>query len=129
MHGPENRHLELHGLGIILLLFEQLHDTLTTIKLSLGTGVKIASKLGKCGQFAELCQITLDLSGHLLGGLDLSSRTDTGDGKTDRDGRANTLIEKIGLQINLAVRDGNHVGRNVSRDIACLGLDDRKGGE
>src|SRR5206468_12223367 len=41
-------------------------------------------------------------------------------------GRPNTLIKKIGLEINLSVCDRNHVGRNVSRNVACLRLNNRK---
>ena len=35
-------------------------------------------------------------------------------------------VEQIGLQEDLAVSDGDHVGRNVCGYIACLGLDDGK---
>ena len=39
------------------------------------------------------------------------------------------MIEKIGLQVNLTVRDRNDVRRNVCRNVTCLGFDDRKGSE
>ena len=49
--------------------------------------------------------------------------------KTDGNGGAHALIEQIGFQINLAVRDRNHVRRNVGRNVARLRLDDRQRGE
>ena len=39
--------------------------------------------------------------------LRLRGRTDTGDGKTDVDGRTNTTEEELSLQEDLAVSDGN----------------------
>ena len=35
-------------------------------------------------------------------------------------------IEQIGLQEYLAIGDGNHIGRNIGRYVASLGLDDRQ---
>ena len=38
-------------------------------------------------------------------------------------------IEEIGLEEDLAVGDRDDVGRNIGRDVAGLGLDDRQRGE
>ena len=46
--------------------------------------------------------------------------------KPDRNCRADALIKQIRLQINLAVGDGNHVRRDVSRNVARLRFDDRQ---
>ncbi len=43
------------------------------------------------------------------------------------DGRAQALIEEVGLEVDLAVGDGDDVRRDVRGDVAFLGLDDRKG--
>ena len=48
---------------------------------------------------------------------------------TDGDGRAHALVEQIGFQKDLAVGDRDDVGRDVSRDVAGLRLDDRQRGE
>jgi hypothetical protein len=82
--------------------------------------------------------------------LGLGGRSDTGDGKTDVNRGTDTLEEELSLQEDLTVtvrernrvsidgrkerekrdgRDGNDVGRNVSRDITTLGLDNGKGSE
>jgi hypothetical protein len=60
----------------------------------------------------------------LLHGLKLGSGSDTRDGKTDVDGGADTLVEQLGLEEDLAVGDGNDVGGNVGRHVTTLGLDD-----
>ena len=39
------------------------------------------------------------------------------------------MVEEVRLQIDLTVGDGDHVGRDVSRYIAGLCLNDRKCGE
>ena len=39
------------------------------------------------------------------------------------------MVEEVRLQIDLTIGDGDHVGRNVSRYIACLCLNDRQCGE
>lgn len=60
----------------------------------------------------------------MLHGLELGSGTDTRDGQTDVDGGTDTLVEELSLQEDLAISDGNDVGRNVGRDITTLGLND-----
>src|SRR3546814_5903161 len=44
----------------------------------------------------------------------------------DIDGRLLVLVEEPRVEIDLAVRDRNQVGRNVGTDIAGLGLGDRQ---
>src|SRR5690348_2526466 len=45
------------------------------------------------------------------------------------DGGADTGVEEVGLEEDLAVGDRNDVGRNERGDVARLGLDDRQGGK
>lgn len=54
--------------------------------------------------------------------LCLGSRTDSRYGQTDVNGRTNTLVEQLGLQEDLTVSDGDHVGRDVCTDITSLGF-------
>jgi hypothetical protein len=61
---------------------------------------------------------------HLLHGLELSGRADTRHRQTDVDGGLDTLVEELSLEEDLAVRDGNHVGRNVRRHVTGLRLND-----
>ena len=68
-------------------------------------------------------------STHLFHSLGLGSGADTAHRQTDVDGRADTLVEQLSLQEDLAVSDGDDVSRDVSRHISCLGLDDGESGE
>ena len=117
------------GHGLVLLLLEKLGETETTVEGLLGGGVEIRTELGEGSDFTVLGQEELEGTSDLLHGLELSSGTDTGDGKTDVNGWADTLVEKFGLQEDLAVSDGNDVGWDISGHITTLGLDDRKGSE
>lgn len=56
----------------------------------------------------------------------LRGRTNTGDGKTDVNSWADTAEEQFSLQEDLAISDRDDVGRNVSRHVSTLSLDDRK---
>jgi hypothetical protein len=40
--------------------------------------------------------------------------------------RADVGVEQVGLEVDLAVGDGDDVGRDVGRDVTGLGLDDRQ---
>jgi hypothetical protein len=58
----------------------------------------------------------------LLHGLGLGSGTNTGHRQAHIDGRTHSFVEKLSLQENLSVRDGNDICRDVSRHISSLGL-------
>ncbi|KAI5296362.1 hypothetical protein KEM55_005847, partial [Ascosphaera atra] len=106
-----------------------LGQTLTTGENLLGGGVEVGAELRKGRNLTVLRQEKLEGTGDLLHGLELGAGADTGDGKTDVDGGADTLVEELGLQEDLAVRDGNDVGGNVRGDITALGLNDGKGSQ
>ena len=91
--------------------------------------IEVGTELRERRQFAELRQITFDTAGDLFHRFDLRGGTDARHGETDGNGGTNALIEQIGFQINLAVRDRNHVRRNVSRNVARLRFDDRQRGQ
>lgn len=118
-----------NGHGGVLLLLEQLSQTLTTGKGLAGGSVKVGTELSESSNLTVLSQEQLQGTGNLLHGLDLGSGTDTRDGETDVNGGADTLVEEFGLQENLTVGDGDDVGGNVGRDITTLGLNDGKGSE
>src|SRR5690606_24870722 len=65
-------------------------------------------------------------AGDLTHRLDLRRATDA----AHRDARvhrgANAGVEEVGLEEDLTVGDRDHVGRDVRRDVAGLGLDDRQ---
>ncbi len=118
LHRPHDRDLLFDRNRVVLFLLEKLDDALAAIEPRLGGGVEIRAELRKGRQLAELREVELDLAGDLFDRLDLRGRTDTANRKADRNRRTNTLIEQIGLEINLPVRDRNHVCRDVSRDVA-----------
>ncbi len=113
----------------VLLLLEELDQTLTTVKGLLGSGIQIGTELGEGGNLTVLGQEKLQGTGDLLHGLQLGGGTDTGDGKADVNGRADTLVEELGLQENLSIGNGNDVRWNVSGDITTLGLNNWEGSE
>ena len=57
---------------------------------------------------------------YLLHGLLLRGGADPGDGEADVDGGADALVEELRLQEDLAVRDGDHVSRDVGGHVAGL---------
>jgi hypothetical protein len=71
LHGPKDSDLEFDGLGIVLLLFEELNDSLTPVELRFGARIQITSELGKGSEFPVLCKVALEFTSHLLSGLDL----------------------------------------------------------
>ena len=96
---------------------------------ALVVGVEIGAELREGRQLAELREVELDLAGDLFDRLDLRGGTDAADRETDRNGRTDALVEKIGFEIDLAVGDRDDVRRNVSRHVAGLRLDDRQRGQ
>ena len=122
----QNADLLLSGDGNVLLLLEELGKLLTSVEELLCSGIKIRTELGESGDFSVLSQLELHGTSDLFHGLDLSGRTDTGDGKTDVNSRADTFVEEFSLQEDLTISDGNHIGGNVSRHITSLGLNNRE---
>ena len=122
----EGNHL-VDGHGLVLLLLEELGETLTTVEGLLGGSVQVGTELGEGGDLTVLGQEELQGTSDLLHGLELSGGADTRHGQTDVDGGADTLVEELGLQEDLTISDGNDVGGNVSGDITTLGLNDGKG--
>ncbi len=101
--------------------------TLTTAEGLLGGSIQVGTELGESGDFTVLGQEELERTSDLLHGLELGSGTDTRHGKTDVDGRSDTLVEELSLEEDLAVGDRNDVGGNVGRHVTTLGLNDGKG--
>jgi hypothetical protein len=124
----ERNHL-VDGHGRVLLLLEELSETLTTVEGLLGGGIEIGTELGEGGNLTVLGQEELEGTSDLLHGLELSGGADTRHRETDVDGRADTLVEELGLQEDLSISDGDDVGGNVSGHITTLGLNDGQGSE
>ena len=112
-----------------LFLLEELSELLTSVKELLGGGIEIGTELSEGGDLSVLSELELEGTGKHLHGLDLSGRSDSGDGKTDVNGWADTLVEELSLEEDLSVGNGNNVGWDVSGHITGLGLDDWEGGQ
>src|SRR3989338_698536 len=113
-----------HGQRRVLRLFQDFHGPTPALYLATSPLVQIGRELGESLQLAELREIQAQLAGHLFHGLGLCRRADARHGQADVHGRPDAAVEHVRLQINLAVRDGNDVGRDVGRDVAGLGFDD-----
>lgn len=122
--GVQDADLFFGGDGDVLLLLEEFSELLSTVELLLGSGVEVGTELGKGGDFTVLSELELHGTSDLLHGLDLGSRADTGDGETDVNGGADTLVEEFSLQEDLTISDGNNVGGDVSGHITSLSLND-----
>jgi len=125
----ENTSLLLNGHGHVLLLLKELGELLTSVEELLGGGIEIRAELSEGGDLTVLSELELEGTSELLHGLDLGGRADTGDGKTDVNGGADTLMEKLGLEEDLAVRDRDDIGGDISGHITSLSLNDGKGSE
>jgi hypothetical protein len=127
--GENDADLLFHGQRLVLGLLEDFHQAGAAGKLGLGSGIEIGTETGEGGQFAILGEIEAQGTGNLLHRLDLGGATDPRNRETDVDGGPHPGEEEVGLEINLAVGNGNNVGGNIGGNVAGLGLDDRQGGQ
>jgi len=107
-----------------LSLLEGLNQASAAVELLLGGSVKICAELCKLHNLTVLGELELEGAGNLLHGLELSGRADTRHGETDVNGWADTLVKELSLQEDLAVSDGDNVGRDVGRHVVRHGLND-----
>ena len=117
------------GNGLYWRLLEQLDQPRAAVQLGAGGRVQVGGEGGERLQVAVLRQGQLEAAGDLPHGLDLGVAADPGDRLADVDGRADTGVEQVGLQEDLAVGDRDDVRRDVGRDVVGLGLDDRQPGQ
>ena len=120
--------LLLDRVGRVLRLLEQLHEALTAGELAAGGRVQVRGEHGERLLVAVLRQVQLQRAGDLLHGLDLGGAAHAGHRDAHVHGGTLVGVEQVGLQEDLAVGDGDDVGRDVGRDVVRLGLDDRQAG-
>src|SRR5215467_5904013 len=82
LHCPYHRDLIFDRNRVVLFLLKKLDNPLTAIESRPRRCVEIRTELGKRCQLPKLRQIEFDFAGDLLHRLDLSSRSDTADGKS-----------------------------------------------
>ena len=127
--GEEDGDLLLSGERLELRLLEQLGEALAAVELLLRDLVEVGAELREGGELAILREVELQGCADLLGRLDGSREAYARDREADVDGGTNARVEEVGLEEDLAVGDGDDVGRDVRGDVAGLGLDDRQRGE
>jgi len=100
-----------------------------SVQQLLGGNVQVRTELSEGSHFSVLSQLQFESTGHLFHGFDLCGRTDTGHGETHINGGTDTFIEQFGFQENLAISDGNHVGRDIGGHVTGLGFNDGQSGQ
>ena len=109
----EDGDLPLDGHRAVLRLHQKTRVLAPLVQHGGRHGVHVAAELGEGFQLAVLRLVDLQRTGHPLHRLDLGVAADARDGDAHVDGRAVALIEKVGIEENLTVRDGDDVGRNI----------------
>src|SRR6266545_3429165 len=126
--GPDRDGLLLNRVRRVVRLLEQLHQAAAPLQLRAGGLIQVGGEGGERLQLAELRQVEPEPAGDPAHGLDLRVAADPGHRDAHVDGRADARVEQVGLQEDLAVGDGDDVGRDVGRDVVGLGLDERQAG-
>ena len=127
--GIDHHHLLLDLHRRELRLLEQLGQARAAIEQALGGGVEVGAELGEGGHLAILRELALDLAGDLLHRLHLRGRAHARHRQAHIHRGPDALIEQIGLEEDLAVGDGDDVGRDIGRHVVGLRLDHRQRGQ
>ena len=107
----------------VTTLLQQLGHVGAAVQLILGRLVQVAAELRERLQLAIGREIEAQRAGNLLHGLDLRGAADARHRDADVDRRALALEEQVGGQEDLAVRDGDDVGRDVAdTSPACVSI-------
>ena len=109
-----------------LPLLQKLHHPVATVEALLGGSVEVGAELGESLELAEARQIEAETTGNLLHRLRLGGTTDARHRDADVHGRTLAGEEEIGLEVDLAVGDRDHVGGDVRRNFPFERLDDRQ---
>src|SRR5688572_28249114 len=118
--GVDDHHLLLDGKRLILRLLQDLHQPAAAIELRLRGLVEVAAELRERRQLAVLRQVEAERSGHRTHRFDLRGTADARHRVADVDRGTHTLVEKVALEEDLPIRDRNHVGRDIGREVAGL---------
>ena len=117
-----------HIVRFVLRLLEQLDHDPPAIQLLLRGDVKVGAQLREGFKVTKGRQVQPQRAGDLFHGLDLSVAAHARHADADVDRRPHAREEQIRLQIDLPVRNRNHVRRNIGSHFAFLRLDDRQRG-
>ena len=121
--------LLLDRVRLALALLEQLHEAGTAVELRLRGGVEVGAEGRERLQLAVLRELHAQTAGDRLHRLDLGVTADARHRVPDVQRGPLALVEQVGLEEALPVGDRDDVRRDVGRDVAVLGLDDRQTGQ
>src|SRR5207253_626429 len=108
---------------LVLVLLQQLGEARTSLELVSRRGVEVRSELRERRQLAVLREVEAQLARDLAHRLGLGVTTDARHADADIERRPLTCVEQVRLQVDLAVRDGDYVGRDERGHVVGLGLD------
>src|SRR6266571_148483 len=122
----EHRDLLRQRHRLVLVLLEELREARATLELVAGRRVEVGGELREGGQLAVLGEVEAKLARDLAHRLGLGVTAHTRNADADVERGALAGVEEVGLQVDLAVGDGDDVRRNEGRDVVCLRLDHRQ---
>ena len=125
----DREHLVLDRQRRVLALLQELDQPFAARQLLQGDPVEVGAELGERRERPVLRQVEAQGAGVLAHRVDLRVAADPADRDADVDRRAHAGEEEVALEEDLPVGDRDDVGRDVGRDVAGLGLDDRQRGE
>src|SRR6185436_9670042 len=111
---------------LILPLLENLDEALAAVELRLRDFVEVGAELRECRELAILREVEAQRTGDGAHGAHLRRAADARDRDADVDRGTDAGVKEVRLEEDLAVGDGDDVGRDVRGDVAGLGLDDRQ---
>ena len=127
VHRKQQHHLVAQVQRLVLPLLQRLRSQLPPGQLGPRGRIQVGgAELGEGRQLPVLRQIQAQPSRHLPHGAGLRRAAHPGHGKAHIHRRPDAHIKQLGLQVNLPVRDGNHIGRNVGGHIPGLGFNNRQ---
>ena len=110
----------------MLRLIENGADACAARELLAHAGIRHAAEAGEHFQFEELGIVEPDALGRVAQGARLGLATDPADADADVHRRLLAFVEQLGIQHDLAIGDGDQIGRDVRAQIAGVGLGDRQ---
>ena len=122
--GVDRHHLLLERPRRVLRLVERRHHPLAASEHVARRLVELGAELRERLELAVLREVEAEPPGHLPHRLHLGVAAHARDGDADVDRRPHARVEELGLEEDLAVRDRDHVRRDVRGDVTRLRLDD-----
>ena len=116
--------LSRHGYRSEFRLFQTGADSLSMFDDLAGVFVQAGAKPGKGLEFLELRVGEFEVTRHRAISRPLRLATDARDGSADIHRGQHPQFEQRRRKVDLPVRDGDEVGRNVGGNVLRLGLDD-----